>query len=210
METASENQPDSTPSKRGQVYHALSLSFFPPDANALRLWEKGLSQYSDSIEPSGKAEIDPLDLRIEYNRLFVGPNSLPCPPYESVYRRDRRQSDIGMLMAPSSLDVKKRYEEAGLQISKSFTDLPDHIAVELEFMSYLCEKEALATGSGDDETMWAKRQQEFWNLHLKPWVVPFAECIIKNSRLPYYRVAAQLLKDWVAADEEILMDNSME
>ncbi len=137
-----------------------------------------------------------VELRLEYNRLFVGPGALACPPYESVYRRDRPESERGMLMGPSVIDVKHRYNEAGLQISKNFSDLPDHVAVELEFMCFLCAKEAEAAALGADKAIWRNRQAEFWKFHLNTWIGEFSDRLLKNAKSPFYKALGMFLKDW--------------
>jgi len=102
--------------------------------------------------------------------------------------------------------VKKRYSEAGLQISKSFSDLPDHVAVELEFMCYLCAKEADAVASSADEAIWRKREAEFWKFHLNMWIGEFSDRLLKNSKSPFYRALALFLKDWFEEEGDAFME----
>lgn len=189
--------------KRADLYRILSESFYPPKSEvAEKLWVLAISKWA--ADSSEKFEPNSVELRLEYNRLFVGPNALPCPPYESVYRKERVDSEIGMLMGPTVLDVKKRYNEAGLEIAKSFTDLPDHIAIELEFMCFLCTKESESVASGADESIWRHRQEEFCKLHLEPWIEEFSSRVINNTRSAYYRAAAELLRDWIQEEGEAL------
>jgi putative dimethyl sulfoxide reductase chaperone len=181
---------------RAEIYQILATAFYPPvQGTAEKLWSLALSQW----KPEGTVppELDFTELRLEYNRLFVGPGALACPPYESVYRRDRPESERGMLMGPSAIDVKRRYSEAGLQFNKSFSDLPDHIAVELEFMCFLCAKEAEAAVSSAVETTLKTRQTEFWKIHLNPWIGEFSDRLLKNSRSPFYKASALFLNEWI-------------
>jgi TorA maturation chaperone TorD len=104
-------------------------------------------------------------------------------------------------MGPSTIDVKRRYNEAGLDIRKNFSDLPDHVSVELEFMSYLCDKEEKA-GSDEDAELWRKRQGEFWKNHLDPWITEFSNKILQSSRSSYYSALALFLKDWIKEEGE--------
>ena len=93
------------------------------------------------------------DLLLEFTRLFVGPS--PVPLYESVYR-----SKSGLVMQEETLEVRKKYMEAGLVVhpDRSFPD--DHIGAELEFVFYLCQK-AAETPKMEDLFPWLKMQQAF-------------------------------------------------
>ncbi|MGC8661938.1 MAG: TorD/DmsD family molecular chaperone [Nitrososphaeria archaeon] len=174
---------------RAAIYGMFSNLFYRP--------ERGMENTIQAfLSIAGQERGEPLDmpadtdrLEIEYNRLFVGPGHVPCPPYESVYRKDRPLMERGLVMGPSTIDVQKRYGEAGLQKSKDFKDLPDHIAVELEFMRYLCAKEA-DEGPGK----WRTMQVEFLNHHVKPWYLEFAECVKKHTTGFYAVLADELAK----------------
>ncbi len=196
----------STALQRSGLYKILAAAFYPPQVGLLEeIWNNAISKWSsDQNETEG--ELNLVEIRLEYNRLFVGPNALPCPPYESVYRRDRAPSDLGMLMGPSVLDIKKRYGEAGLQISQNFPDLPDHVSVEMEFMSYLCAKEADVLSRHEDVTIWRGRQAEFWRIHLEPWIPQFSQAVLSNSRSNFYKVAAIFLKDWIQDEGEFFKE----
>lgn len=196
--------PEPTALQRSGLYKILASAFYPPQAGLWEeIWNNAISKWSSEQNKTG-TELNLEEIRLEYNRLFVGPNALPCPPYESVYRRDRPASELGMLMGPSVLDVKKRYGEAGLQIAQNFPDLPDHVSVEMEFMSYLCSKEAdaICSQEEDETTTWRSRQAEFWRIHLEPWIPQFSKAVLSNSRSIFYRAAATFLKDWIEDEGE--------
>ncbi|MEM0124189.1 MAG: molecular chaperone TorD family protein [Candidatus Micrarchaeaceae archaeon] len=184
--------------QRAALYEIFSQLFFKPDNRKREAAESFIKiAKADNIEIE---DFDPGTLEIEYNRLFVGPGHVPCPPYESVYRKDRPLMDRGLVMGPSAIDVEKRYRQAGLQKSKDFHDLPDHIGVEMEFMGYLCEMEAK-----DGAKKWRKMQDEFLKLHIKPWYIEFLECIKKHSRSTFYSAAATELKGFI--EEELEGEN---
>ena len=199
---------------RSRVYQTLSLAFYRPGGNVAQLWQSiksMLDASQNSAETNGTAETGPevkaLEARVlelEYNRLFVGPGHVACPPYESVYRRDRSGSEIGLVMGSSTSEMKTLYREAGLTISEGFKDLPDHIAVELEFMHFLCAKESESISQSDIAGAWRKRQADFANLHLKPWVETFADCILRSTDSSFYKAAANLLKDFVGNEIKTL------
>jgi len=145
-----------------------------------------------------------VDLKKEYLRLFVGPGHVKCPPYESIYRQDRPPLEKGLVMGPSTADVRRRYAEADLVLAKNFNDLPDHIAVEMEFMHFLCAEElrALEEGNLQESTRRREMQLEFLREHLKPWVDRFAECILRSTSSSFHKSAAILLKTFVKSESE--------
>jgi TorA maturation chaperone TorD len=187
-----------TRARRG-IYQTLSSAFYPPRSDSRAVWERLqlIAGSTAQAEPEG----DRLDL--EYNRLFVGPANVPCPPYESVHRTDRPEMESGLVLGPSVTDVKRMYAQAGLSVSEHFKDLPDHVAVELEFMSYLCGKELESRG-GDDFERWRKLQAEFAASHLKPWIERFSEGVLASSRSSFYSLAADVLGAFVADELEYL------
>ena len=91
-------------------------------------------------------------------------------------------------MGNSTLDVKNRYREAGLDTAKTFKDAPDHISAELEFMYYLIFKEIEAFANSDIETAvnFIQRQKSFLEDHLMVWVPEFAKSIMENAENPFY------------------------
>lgn len=195
------------PRARGRMYGALSLAFYPPTPIADRL-QHDVALLSGALAPSGSTKVEEpeaapgFDLRgleSEYNRLFVGPGHVVSPPYESVYATAEREGEQGLVLGTVTLAVQARYREAGLALAEGFNDLPDHVAVELEFMKYMCDREAETAGA--ERTGWQIRQSAFINSHLGLWVPRFADSVVKNSVLPYYRAAARLLRGFV--EEEV-------
>jgi len=187
---------------RTSLYRLLSLAFYPPKADSIDLWDR-LNLASEGQKNTETSQPNQRALELEYNRLFVGPGKLPCPPYESVYRKDRPEMDIGLVLGPSVFDVKKRYAEAGLVVSGNFHDLPDHIAVELEYMCFLCVKE-LGPKTTEEGGSWRKMQRDFVGLHLKPWVKEFTSKVSASTTSPFYRLAASVLEEFIADETEYL------
>ena len=192
-------------SGRGKVYGVLALAFYPPGANSEHVW-KDMTRLLEALHPGevthGKevtfSALGFRNLEHEYNRLFVGPGHVACPPYESVYLGDGHGGEKGLVLGPSSVDVRTAYREAGLGLDKGFTDLPDHIAVELEFMKYLCDRESDESVKG--EPAWGSRQAKFIRSHLGRWTPPFADSVTKNTTSPFYLTAARLLTEFVAEE----------
>ena len=119
----------------------------------------------------------------EYNRLFlVKPKA---PPYESSYIKLSGQSE-GMIAA----EISGIYGQAGLIVDPETNELPDHIAVELEFMSFLCEKEKIALQDGYQEGVITvqKQQQKFVDEHLACWYPKFAKQTLLETKKSLYEI----------------------
>ena len=134
---------------RGDCYKMLAVCFYPPERKIL-LEEDLLGDLSASLgqacpEAQPRAEemektirqIGDEELAVDHARLFVGPFGLKAPPYGSLYL-----DGDGKVMGNSTMRVIQIYEEEGLEIDAEFTELPDHVAVELEFMYYLAHRAA--------------------------------------------------------------------
>lgn len=140
-------------------------------------------------------------LAIEFARLFVGPYHLLAPPYGSVYLEKERR-----VMGDSTMDVKKRYSKAGLDISEKFKDAPDHISAELEFMYYLIYKEieAINTGAAEDASEQLIKQKSFLFNHLGNWVPHFTGLLLEKAKTGFYRNLAFVTRKFVAEDLDYL------
>lgn len=115
-----------------------------------------------------------LDLRVEYARLFVGPHELLAPPYESVY------TDGGTVMGESTVAVEDAYHAEGLAMKAD--ELPDHMAIELEFCSYLAAHNV---------------ERTFLKEHPARWVSPFCSRMREHTNSGYYRALADCLEQFV-------------
>jgi TorA maturation chaperone TorD len=137
------------------------------------------------------------DLTVEYTRLFLGPGS-HISPYESVHHQ-REDGQWGKLWGASTAEVKKLIESTGLTYSEDFKGLPDHIAVELEFMQQLTLREELAWMDADVDAAVSCRQAEknFIEEHLIRWIPDFCEKVIQQAELPFYRALAALTHSFI-------------
>ena len=109
-------------------------------------------------------------------------------------------------MGDSTLDVRNRYREAGLDTSKTFKDAPDHIGAELEFMYYLIFKEIEAFANADIERAigFVQRQKSFLEDHLMAWVPEFANSITENAENPFYLNLAKATETFLKENYEIV------
>jgi TorA maturation chaperone TorD len=122
-------------------------------------------------------------------------------PYGSVYLDGERK-----MMGGSTLDVRSRYREAGLDTAKNFKDAPDHISAELEFMYYLIFKEIEAFAESDTEAAmgFIQKQKSFLEDHLMAWVPEFAKNIIENAENPFYPNLAKATESFLQENYQIV------
>ena len=184
---------------QSDCYRFLSACFCQPQKNLFReehllnnlttnlqQTSPGAAFFSALMEESIRKYSDE-DLTVEYARLFLGPFEIKAPPYGSLYLDGERK-----VMGDSTMEVIRFYEDAGLTRSKDCGDLPDHIAVELEFMSYLIYKETEALEKLDFVTTleMIKRQEHFLDRFLGSWIVPFCGKIKESTDNEFYTALA--------------------
>ena len=150
--------------------------------------------------------LDDLDaLSLDFSRLFLGPYKLHAPPYGSVYLDGERQ-----IMGKSTLEVRNKYREAGLDISTDFRNPPDHIAAELEFMYFLIFKQVEAIRNSDIETTlnFIEKQRAFLREHLGAWVFDFADITEEKAETDFYKNLARATKTFIEQNFDELSDLS--
>ncbi len=145
--------------------------------------EQALARYSDE------------ELKVAYAKLFVGPFSLAAAPYGSVYLDDGRR-----VMGDSTMDVIEWYKKEGLARSDECKDLPDHIAIELEFVSYLMSREitALEAAQPSAAAAYEDKRRLFTESLLGPWVPEFCRSIKEGTDNAFYLALAECLSTVIA------------
>jgi len=143
---------------------------------------------------------DPVALRRDYTALFIGPQNLLAPPYGSIYLEPAKRQ----VMGESTRDAKRLYRQAGMKVSSEFKQPPDHIMLELRFMSHVVfgVVEELSADSPDWQRAGnlVKIQLEFLQRHLVAWIKPFTHLVLENSATSFYSVVAELTERFVAYD----------
>ncbi len=136
---------------------------------------------------------------LEYDRLFSHRTTVLCPIYEVEYDRNRAVSQ-----GPTLADIMGFYRAFGLELSVN--ERPDHLALELEFMSVLAYKEALALQNNllEQAEICRDAQKKFLEAHLGRWVKLFAETLIRESQLEFYTKLATELKDFIESECALL------
>lgn len=202
---------------RGNVYRLLSQAYLYPSEEFFALLRSGafaheldraikallavkndrdLKRCTDSmIAALSKAAPGSLsDLRSEYHYVFGHTIPKDCPPYETqcgmadVFQQTQGLSDISGF-----------YRAFGLE-AKSLERL-DHISVELEFMHFLCCKQAYALESNHGKEkveICVEAQKKFLQQHLGKWVFAFAKLLKKKKNSEFYTTLAELTESFIS------------
>lgn len=202
---------------RSLIYNMLSLCYLYPDEGvyasiaagewitdlreALHLLdEKNFDDCLTAIEQaiSGAAEGEQLATAREFTRLFI--NASPhviAPPYASFYLEKE-----GLVSAKTISEVLRFYHEAGFTLKEDLSDLPDHIAHELEFMGILAGAESQT--SGNEKIELEEIQMNFLSRFILPWVPTFCETLVEHSRHPFYHHLCNLTKEFINFEKNYL------
>ena len=131
------------------------------------------------------------ELALEYARLFIGPKNPPAVPYASFYLSESRS-----LMTDETIDVRKRYLEAGMAVKNLYSIPDDHIGIELEFIYYLTQKiiELFEQGQREDASRLFEMRSDFLSDHMASWLPFFADKVIKFTAEDFYKGAAFILR----------------
>jgi TorA maturation chaperone TorD len=161
-----------------------------------------LAEFSSKLEKL-RAEDVLLELAAEYAGLFLGVRQMPPHPSESVY-----SSKDHLIMQKARDDVLKIYRDMGLEKVSKFTEPEDHIALELQFMSYLSGKtgEALKNKDHVAAERYLKVQRDFLNQHLGKWVPELVTDIKRGARREFYAAIAKITEGYVKNDEEVVLE----
>jgi TorA maturation chaperone TorD len=205
--------PEKEKGMRSEIYQILSECYkepcieFAQDVAQGHLYQElsgHLAQWGISISMEGlKIQGEPAEvlqkLKEQYYPLFVGPFPPYALPVESVYKEWAREDQTpliapgvrGMLMGDSAIDMLRRYQTSGIEIPAQFKDMPDHLALLLEYMVLLCE-------AGTDE-----EQRRFVQDHLG-WIPELRKLIYECSESRFYRTVADATAAFVAYEQQPL------
>jgi len=154
--------------------------------------------------PGHRRESTLTDLAVEYARVFLGAGlgqGEGAYPYEPVYTSPDR-----LVMQEARDDVLKIYREEGLDRAEEFNEPEDHIAFELEFMAYLCQKttEALKDGDKGSASGYLKKQKDFLEKHLIPWVPAFCNDVQRVARGDFYKAVAKITVGYLGMEQDLI------
>ena len=130
------------------------------------------------------------ELAREFTRVFIGPLKPLVVPYASFYLSQSRQ-----LMTDETIEVRRRYLEAGMAIKDLYSVPDDHIGIELEFLYYLANESAsfLRQGRQAEAATFQDIKTNFITSHMALWVPQFAEQLAEATHEDFFKGAALLL-----------------
>ena len=138
------------------------------------------------------------DLAIEYTRLFLGPGK-HISPHESV----QLKRGSGILWGSETSEVRQAYRAAGFDIGEPETKIPDHLSVELDFLSILAREEAQAWAEQDQDrtAKFLHLQHGFITRHLGKWAARFCAKVKEESEFAFYPAFADLLRGFLSGEK---------
>ena len=195
---------------RADVYRLLSSAFVYPGKEEMASLQEFAADVEDSISllpydikeeyqafSSDIAKADAEGLRPEYTELFL--TRMFCPPTETVYGKNSFNT-------PNILgDISGYYKAFGFTLSdKAEVPSHDHLAVELEFMSFLELKIAYALEQKNEENLdiCLKAKKGFLAEHIGRWAYVFGQNLVTRSNDDYFKSFGHLVSKFFDAELE--------
>jgi TorA maturation chaperone TorD len=198
-------------SSRETLYRWLALGFYAPDdqfAEAL-ISQRLVYGVVAALEWLGKDQllfdeglhhlqrcrtVTQIELAAEYKRLFdKGLDRVS--PREAAYRW-RDASDLLNTGDVIAHLLRLQYQQFDVA---PVTERDDHVAVELEFLSFLCGREAENWSSGlpDMARQLRRQQKSFLDDHLGRWLAEFCQRVQARTQSDAYQGLALLADAWL-------------
>jgi len=134
------------------------------------------------------------ELLVDYSRLFLGPVQALARPYASVWLTGEN-----VVMQDTTMELLQLYEQGGFAIDENFQELPDHVAVELEFLYLLTHQLNQARAGSDADALQALQvlRTAFLDGHLGRWLGGFILAVHEHAQTDFYRELAELTELFV-------------
>lgn len=200
---------------RGAIYALLARLFTEADEELYAVLSAGeITAEFDALLDRTTLDVEPPDLTVEedredlsarYNDLFVvgysevvdktdgtvhneGP---PVSLYETDYRPNVSWNDV-------NLDLARAYEYFGCEVDREVRRNHDHLRLELEFMGYLCRREAAV----DPDV--AAARLDFHDRHLRVFAEGLVEALGSEPGTGLYGRLGGFLDRFTTADVDDL------
>ena len=165
--------------KRAALYETLS-SYYGGDRTAgeafLRLVNEHLQTELVLPPPDDAAMFD-------FNRLFVGPQKLLAPPYESAYLSPRHTT-----MTEHTMSVRSAYRAVGIEIADKGRIPDDHLQYETAFAAFLLRGLAnVPQEAANFRQDFATHYADFLRTHLLCWIFGHLEEVAQYSTTAFLK-----------------------
>lgn len=140
-------------------------------------------------------------LKTEYTHLMIGPNKLPAPPWESVYRSKER-----LIFQESTLAVRRSYLKYQFLPANYPHEADDHLALELDFMANLAKLSlnSFEDSRFDEVVKLLIDQKLFLEKHLLVWIDQFTDLTQKSKTHYFYPQIALLTSQFLRRDMAVI------
>lgn len=125
----------------------------------------------------------------EYEQLFVGPGTVPCPPYETFWRPVRTPTQV---MGAISGKVADIYDAMGMKVKPQLHELPDHLEAEWEALAIAWQGDAEMVAVGSI----------LLTDHLAQWMPAFCAKVTTIAPHGFYASVARLTLSWLPILQE--------
>lgn len=188
-----------------EFVHKNMINFFPFKEDSPELRE-GINDIKAYLSTHDVVNIERHfdELHWDYTRMFIGPFTLPAPPWESSYvRKDK------LLFQGTTMNVRKYYEKYGMVVTDFNIEADDHIGLELDFifqLNELCIEEVESNSQGNVKRLehLIMEQQSFLNDHLLKFSQKFSETVIREANTQFYQGLAKILHHYLLMDSIVL------
>lgn len=138
-------------------------------------------------------------LLVDYTALFIGPSQPRAMPYASFWL-----TDDASMRHEATAAVLDFYAQGGFEVGEELHELPDHVAVELEFLYLLiyAENQAQPGASSDELRVASALHRRFVVEHLGAWIGSFAAAIRTSAATEFYRELAAFTERFVRMEAD--------
>ena len=156
----------------------------PEIVRGLEILQEWTMSHADGLSEENFAE-----LKMDYTRLFIGLDSLPTAPWESVYFSRER-----LVFQEQTIQVREWYARFGLQAERLNREPDDHIGLELIFVAHLATLalNSLELNDHDLVEKYLQAQREFLFEHLLRWGPAWTRLVKEHAGTDFYRGLAYL------------------
>jgi len=194
---------------RAAIYNFLSAAFRDEIPKELlegmkkKDFVENIKKYLEQVSPESVSLLDEVksalekdtekewkELRYTYADIFLNAGVAPVFPYESSYFAKEP-----VVMQKPVFEVREYYRKAGVHKADEYLDLDDHIAVEFEFMRYLCE-------NCDKKPEFVDLQAKFIQEHFY-WIRDFCDELKKYGEHSVYKLLADLTSTFISLERAV-------